>query len=136
VLVAVRHPSMRRLTRQLLDREHRCWTARELGPTEPLDAGLSRVAPDLLVVDSGDFPACCAGQLGAFPPGRVIVIGPEPLAAYRHAALAGSAGAWLPREAIGDELSVAMRRILGCSHAPCPTAHAPQEDTVSRSDKV
>jgi hypothetical protein len=34
---------MRRLIRQLLDREHGCWTARELGVTEPLDAAIERV---------------------------------------------------------------------------------------------
>ena len=130
VLVAVRHPSMRRLTRELLDREHGCWTARELGPTEPLDMALKRVTPDLLVVDSSDFPACCRAQLGTFPPQRVVVVGPEPLAAYRRAALAGSAGAWLSREAIPDELSVAMRMILGCAHAPCPQARVPTNDGV------
>jgi DNA-binding transcriptional LysR family regulator len=123
---------MRRLTRQLLDREHGCWTARELGATEPLGAAIERVAPDLLVVDAGDFPDCCRARLGAFPPGRVVVVGAEPLAAYRHAALAGNAGAWLPREAIADGLSVAMRRILGCVHAPCPRARALSTTSCSR----
>ncbi len=120
VLVAVRHPSMRRLTRQLLDREHGCWAAHELGPTEPLAVALARVAPDLLVVDSWDFPDCCRAELGGFPADRVVVIGPQPLATYRHAALAGSAAAWLPSDDVGEELSLAMRRILGCVHAPCP----------------
>ncbi len=43
VLVAVPHPSMRRLTRQLLDREHGCWAAHELGPTETLAGALIRI---------------------------------------------------------------------------------------------
>lgn len=120
VLLAMRHPTMRRFTRQLLEREHGCWTARELGVVEPLRDGLARAAPDLLVIDAGDFPACCLAQLDAFPPDGVVVVGPEPLAASRDAALVGRAGAWLSREAIADELSVAMRRILGCAHAPCP----------------
>lgn len=125
VLVAIRHPSMRRLTRELLDREHGCWTAREPHPTEPLDVAVDRVAPDLLVVDGDDFPQCCQAGLAAFPAPRVVVVGSEPLAPYRRAALTANAGAWIPRESIADELSVAMRRILRCVHEPCPRARVP-----------
>ena len=120
VLIAIRHPAMRRFTRDLLERDCRCWVATTLDAGELLAQALVRAPADLLVVDGIDFPACCRRALADFPSDRVIVIGPEPDAAYRHLALAAGAAAWIPRERIGEELGAAMRRALGCLHDPCP----------------
>lgn len=48
----------------------------------------------------------------------MVVIGPEPDPGYQ--ALANGAGAWIPRELVGEGLGPAMRTILGCVHDPCP----------------
>ena len=50
----------------------------------------------------------------------MIVVGPEPEAAYRHQALALGAGGWVCRDHVGEEVSAAMRAALGCRHGPCP----------------
>jgi hypothetical protein len=118
---------MRHLTQELLRREHHCWVAAELTEGELMADCLRRVEPDLLVVDDRDFPACCRPALDAFPPDRVIVIGPEPNQGYEHAARRNGAGAWISREHVGEELGAAMRRLLGCHHAPCP----PGNDALS-----
>jgi DNA-binding NarL/FixJ family response regulator len=124
VLVAIRHPAMRRYTRDLLQREYHCWVATEAADGQPLAEALSGAlqhsAPDLLVVDTGEFPACCRAIVERFGCGRVIVIGPEPDPSYRNAALAAGAAACIPRERVADELGPAMRRALGCLHDPCP----------------
>lgn len=120
VLVAIRHPVMRRWTGDLLASEHGCWTIAEPRRREMLAAAIERTQPALVIVDSIDFPECCRAALGALPRDRVIVVGPEPDQAYRKAALGNGAGGWLSREDVGDELSTAMRRVLGCRHDPCP----------------
>lgn len=121
VLVAIRHPAMRRFTRELLERDHGCWVATAAGLEEPLEVALARTHPDLLVVDAADFPGCCRAALERFPSDRVVVVGPEPDLSYRHAALAAGAGGWLPRERVDQELGLAMRAALGCHHDPCPS---------------
>lgn len=120
VLVAVRHPVMGRYIRELLEREHHCWTGDVVGSDEPLAGAVDRVAPDLVIVDAADFPECCRRQLAAVPPAHVLVIGPEPDAAYARAAFARGAGAWLSREDVGGGLGPALRAVLGCVHDPCP----------------
>jgi len=120
VLVAIRHPAMRRFTRELLEREYHCWVATTIGAGEVLDQAAARAEADLLVVDAAEFPACCRSVLGRHPSSRVIVIGPEPDPSYRHAALAAGAANWILRERVGEELGPAMRRALGCLHDPCP----------------
>jgi DNA-binding NarL/FixJ family response regulator len=120
ILLAIRHPVMRRWTAELLASEHGCWTVAQPRRGEMLAATIDRTRPALVIVDSVDFPACCRAALGALPRDRVIVVGPEPDLAYRNAALANGAGGWLSRENVGDELSSAMRRVLGCRHDPCP----------------
>ena len=119
VLVAIRHPAMRTYTRELLQREYGCWVATEVNTGE-LSEAIARHQPDLIVADTGDFPACCRRALEAFPRERVIVIGPEPDLSYRHAALAQGAGGWISRDRVGEELGSEMRRMLGCIHGPCP----------------
>jgi DNA-binding NarL/FixJ family response regulator len=122
VLLAIRHPVMRRWTGELLTSEHGCWTIAQPRRGEMLAAAIDRTRPAMVIVDSVDFPECCRAALGALPRDRVIVVGPEPDQAYRNAALANGAGGWLSREHVGDELSRAMRRVLGCRHDPCPPA--------------
>lgn len=126
ILVAVRHPAMRRFTRDLLEREYHCWVAAELNAGQPfeLDEALGRTGADLLVVDGSDFPASCRRSLAGPAARRVIVIGPEPDASYRHHALMAGATDWIPRERVGEELGPAMRRALGCVHDPCPSPGA------------
>lgn len=124
VLVAIRHPGMRHLTADLLAREYHCWVASDLRADQSLADGLAAARPDLLVVDAADFPACCPRRFEGFPRSRVVVIGPEPDPGYRSQALGNGAGAWIPRERVGDDLGPAMRAILGCVHDPCPP-HVP-----------
>ena len=126
VLVGVRHPVMRRWTIDLLDAEHGCWFVEQPRPAELLADAIERTRPALIVVDSADFPACCQAALAAVPLGRVIVIGPEPDAAYRRLALSHGAGGWLCRDHVGEELSTVMRAALGCHHRPCPPGATPR----------
>lgn len=128
VLVAIRHPAMRRFTRDLLEREYHCWVAAELSVGQPLEEALVRTSADLLVVDGADFPDCCPTALAGPSPRQVIVIGPEPDAAYRHRALVAGATDWIPRERVGEDLGPAMRRALGCIHDPCPSPPVKADD--------
>ena len=123
VLVVIRHPAMLRFTRELLEREFACWVATETGTGDALDRALDRITPDLMIIDAAEFPDCCLAALGHIGRDRVIVIGPEPDASYRAAALANGAGGWLPRDRVGEELAVELRRVLGCVHDPCPPGH-------------
>ncbi len=128
VLVGVRHPMMRRWTTDLLDADHGCWAVAQPRPAELLADAIERTRPALVVVDSADFPACCQAALAAIPPGRVIVIGPEPDTAYQRLALSRGAGGWVCRDHVGEELSTAMRAALGCRHRPCPPGATPRGD--------
>ena len=120
VLVGIRHPVMRRWTIELLDADHGCWTVAQPRAGELLVDAIERNHPELVVVDSADFPACCQARLDALPPDRVVVIGPEPDRAFRDQAFARGAGGWVCRDHIGEELSAVMRAALGCQHQPCP----------------
>lgn len=135
VLVAIRHPVMRRWTGELLAAEHGCWTVTQPGRSELLRDAIARVRPELVVVDAVDFPACCRAALRALPPQRVIVVGPEPDRAYRSQALGRGAGGWVCRDHLGEELSAAMRAALGCRHHPCPPGtpapRPPSEECVT-----
>lgn len=141
VLVGVRHRVMRHWTVDLLETEHGCRTVDAPRQGELLSDAIERSQPALVIVDDADFPACCRAALDVLAPERVIVIGPEPDAAYRAHALANGAGGWVCRDHVGEELSDAMRAALGCRHAPCPptpasalpephTAHMPAVRTV------
>jgi len=120
VVVAVGHRALRSLTVELLERDHACWRVLAAPDSATLAAVLAEARPDLLIVDAGDFPRCCRDLLGAFPPERVVVIGPEPDPAYERAARGRGAGAWLSQDRVGEDLSSAMRAALGCAHDPCP----------------
>lgn len=138
VLVAIRHPVMRRFTCELLASEHGCWTVAQPGAGDMLVDAIERARPDLVVVDSVDFPSCCRAALRALPPERVIVIGPEPDRSYRSRALALGAGGWVCRDHVGEELSAAMRAALGCRHDPCGFAatasRLPSDECVTAGD--
>jgi DNA-binding NarL/FixJ family response regulator len=124
VLVVMRHPTMRLLTRELLEREFNCWVATEAHTDETLTGALDRISPDLMIIDAGEFPSCCPAALEHIHHDRVIVIGPEPDPSYEAAALSHGAGAWLARDRVGEDLAGEMRRILGCVHDPCPPGPA------------
>jgi DNA-binding NarL/FixJ family response regulator len=129
VLVALRHPVMRRWTEELLVAEHGCWDVATMADDELLVDALSRVRPDLVVVDSRDFPSCCRAALDRMPPERVMVVGPEPDSAYRTSALSNGAAGWVCRDHVADELSGGMRAALGCRHSPCPPQRSQRRRT-------
>ena len=139
VLVALRHPTMRRWSEELLTTEHGCWSVVQPRGEELLADAIARTRPELVVVDDADLPICCKAAVEAFAPDRVIVVGAEPDEAYRVRALARGAGGWVCRERIAEELSAAMRAALGCRHVPCPpnTSVRPaalSADTVQSAD--
>lgn len=136
VLVAVRHPVMRRWTGDLLRSEHGCWTVVQPGRGELLADAIARVDPELVIVDSVDFPACCQAALLALPPHRVIVVGPEPDRSYQARALGLGAGGWVSRDHVGEELSAAMRAALGCRHDPCPPETPPPRSPPTSDERV
>lgn len=134
VLLAIRHPVMRRYTRELLERQCRCWRVTEVADQEMLADVLDRCRPDVLLVDTGDFPACCRTALHAWPTDRTVVIGPEPEFAYRAAALRLGAGAWLPRDRLVDDLDATLHRLVGLEHAsPIRARVVPSRERNSRT---
>ena len=119
VLVAVAHPAMRRMILELLDREHRCWNAFVV--EHDLCSAMHDLQPDLVIVDGAAFPDRCCHQGDEYPCERIVVVGPEPDAAYKAIALQNGAGGWVARDDVADDLSAEMRKALGCIHTPCPT---------------
>lgn len=115
VLVALRHPAMRQLTLDLLDRDHGCWRTIAGDGAEPLEA-VEALHPDLVVLDAATFRSCECADGCQHPCGRMVVVGPEPDAAYRSAVLADGAGGWVARDDLAEQLSATMRRALGCTH--------------------
>lgn len=111
VLVAIRHRAMRELTGELLKRQL-AWAIAEVGEGEMLVDAIGARRPDVIVVDTGDFPACCLAALERFPRDRVIVIGREPDDRSRAVALAEGAGSWVVRERIAEELVGELRAML------------------------
>jgi DNA-binding NarL/FixJ family response regulator len=136
VLVAVRHPVMRRWVVELLASEHGCWRPTEPGDGELLGHAIARTSPELVVVDHADFPACCREALDSLPPERVVVVGPEPDVAYRDLALGLGAAGWVSRDEVGEGLSAVMRSALGCVHAPCPPGGRAVGGAAERSEEV
>lgn len=130
VLIAIDHTMMRALTRELLERTRACRVTCMGADDQALAIALHRGHPDLLILDTGEFPARCRAALGQLPAARVIVIGPEPCSSYRRAALAGGAGAWLSRDRVGDDLVAEVLRLLTRhAHAgPQPTLGSPGPD--------
>lgn len=120
MLVAIRHPVLRRLTTELLDAACGCWATIVSLDDELLADAIVRIDPDVVAIDSLDFPACCQTALADLRPDRVVVIGPEPDPAYRQSALGQGAGGWVSQDRIGDDLTSAVWTALGCDHQTCP----------------
>ena len=118
VVVAVAHHGLRRLIAELLHQDHATWRVTAVPHQRDLAGAITAAAPDLVILDVGDFARCCHDSLEAFPRRQVIVIGPEPDMAYERAARQGGAGAWLTRDRVGEDLIAAMRGVLGCAPAP------------------
>src|SRR3546814_15547350 len=125
VLVAIRHPVMRRFAAELLARECGCWASDDVAAGEMLPSAIDRFRPDLLVVDAGDFPACCQAAIDAFPRDRVVVIGPEPDPSYGASALAQGAAACVPRDPVRDAPVPATRAALARRPDTCPPPTPP-----------
>lgn len=133
VVIAVTHHGLRQLIIELLQRDHASWHLHALGDQSDFTAAVATVEPDLVIVDAGDFARFCRDSLRAFPRRRVIVIGPEPDAAYERAAQRAGAGAWLVRDRVGEDLSACLRRVLGCAHRPGPRSTASPATTTRRT---
>ena len=116
VAVAVTHAHMRAMIIDLLDREPCCWSAIAVSDPASLPSVLAEAPVDLVVVDGADFPRCCR-DLSGLALDHVVVIGAEPDRAYEAAAFAHGAGAWLPRDRVGEDLADALHGVLVGSHA-------------------
>jgi DNA-binding NarL/FixJ family response regulator len=117
VVVAVAHRALRQLIVELLDRDEARWRPRAAADQPDLAEAIREEAPDLVILDAAYFARFC-DSVPTFPPHRVIIIGPEPDAAYERAARRRGAGAWLCRDRVGEDLSSCMCRVLGCTRAP------------------
>ena len=125
VVVAVPHRAMRELIVELLNSDRDHWVVTAVENLSELD-GNALSSPYLVIVDTADFVGCCRRLPATFTLGRVVVIGPSPDPAYRHAALHRGAGAWLSRERVADELCDALRSAYACaceSHPPPAERH-------------
>ncbi len=120
VLVAVRHPLLRRWTTELLDGACGCWATVVSDDDELLAHAIARINPDVVAVDSFEFPACCQTALTELRPSQVVVIGPEPDHAYRQSALDLGAGGWVSQDRIADDLAREVWNVLGCGRHACP----------------
>ena len=117
VVVAVAHRGMQRLIVELLNRDLDAWVVSAVDSVSDLDHAASPKA-DLLIVDTGDFPAVRRQLPPNFTLARIVVIGPEPDPAYRLAALRRGAGAWLSRDRVAEDLCGALRSVLATLIAP------------------
>jgi len=109
---------MRVLIGDLLEREHGCWKTVLL--TGELRSAVRDHDPVLVIVDGSEFPNSCLDQIPDYPLDRIVVVGREPDVAAKAVALRRGAGGWVARDDVGERLGAEMRRILGCTHAPCP----------------
>jgi DNA-binding NarL/FixJ family response regulator len=116
VVVVAAYPTLRRLIVELLERDQACWQVGAVAHQPELAAAVAAQQPDLVILDAADFPRCCRDSLHFFDRQHVIVVGPEPDAAYERAARRAGAGGWLPRDRVGEDLTACMRRVLGCTH--------------------
>ena len=114
VVVAVPHRAMRELIVELLNSDRDHWVVTAVENLSELD-GNALSSPYLVIVDTADFAGCCRRLPAPLALTRVVVIGPEPDPAYRHAALHCGAGAWLSRERVAEELCDALRSAQACA---------------------
>ena len=123
-MLVVAHNAMRALIIDLLDRDGDRWTVTTVDSVAEL-ADNAPTHQDLIVVDTADFAAVRRHLPSGFATAQVIVIGPEPDPAYRHAALCAGAGGWLSREHVAEQLCVALRSTLACVNESPPTTDEP-----------
>lgn len=114
VVVAVPHCGMRGLIVELLNLDRDQWVVSAVESVAELD-GIALSSLDVVIVDTADFAGCCRRLPASLALARVVVIGPEPDPAYRHAALHCGAGAWLSRERVAEELGDAIRSAHACA---------------------
>lgn len=112
-MLAFDHPTMRALTGELLEGNGACRVTAVEVDDQALAAAIDTDDPDLVILDTGEFPGCCPIALEQSPATRTIVIGPDAEESYRGAALAAGAVAWVARERIADELLGEVWRLLG-----------------------
>ena len=121
VVLVVAHEAMRALIVDLLNLDGGHWVVSAVDGVAELGDVVSS-HPDLVVIDTADFAGCCRRLPASFPLDRVVVIGPEPDPAYRHAALHQGAGAWLSRECVAEELCDALCSSHACACEARPAA--------------
>lgn len=109
IAVVVAHPALRDLVVTLLERSDATWVVSATADSRSVAARLGTDAPDVVVVDAGDVARCCHATFAAFPPDRLVVIGPQPGQDYERAALRSGVGGWLPRERLADDLAGLVR---------------------------
>lgn len=131
VVVVVSHLAMRIFIVELLTRETGNWDVATIEDLATLVVK-SGIPPELAIVDTSDFPRCLCELPVGYAPGRLVVIGPEPDPAYRRAALAGGAGAWLSREDVANELGHAMRATLKSLPEPLRSPRRPGDSQRHR----
>lgn len=119
VVVAMVHPTMRRYVCDLIEQGCRCWLATSTPDPDRLRDVVASLHPDAIVLESSRFPACCPDMADTFPIEHVVVIGPYPDVAYRDAALAAGAGAWIPRDRLTHDLIHELYRITGHGGCTC-----------------
>lgn len=117
---------MRGLVSDLLQRETGCEVFELARPDVP-DSARTTMCTFVLVVDAADFPACCHGSLAGLSRDRFVVVGQEPDAASRDLVASQGAGAWIPRERLGDDLVPAVLRIVGDPAGIGPQHESPME---------
>lgn len=135
VVVAVPHRAMRELIVELLNRDRDHWIVSAVESLSELDSN-ALSSPDLVIVDTADFAGCCRRLPATLALARVVVIGPEPDPAYRHAALHCGAGAWLSRERVAEELCDALRSAqpCACESHPASADRTPNPPEAARTE--
>lgn len=116
VVVVVAHRVMREFIVELLRRDAGAWVVSTLNSVSDFGRTASS-HPDLVIVDTADFAACCRELPADFAVARVVVIGPEPDHVYHQDALQRGAGAWLSRDFVADELCDALRSTLSTARS-------------------
>lgn len=133
VVLEVANPTLRRLIVELLERDVGCWQVRAVADQTEFVAAVAMEVPDLVILDTRDATRCRCDASQRVCCQRVIVIGPEPDAAYERAAQRAGAKAWLPRDRVGEDLTACMRQVLGCTHGRAPTP-ARSGSTINSED--
>lgn len=119
IVVAMNHPTMRRYVCDLIERGCRCWLATATPDPSSLHEVIANLHPDAIVLEASRFPQCCPDIGDTFPIRHIIVIGPYPDDAYRDAAHAAGAGAWIPRDHLSADLVHEVHRITGVAGCNC-----------------